>query len=79
VPWDGNKITSLANCNSRKAYIARTYSIPLRALRCQRYSYTCGEGGPYYWVLEIDQDASLVAGTTSRPESASDIPTLVAC
>jgi hypothetical protein len=58
VPWDGFHITSLANCNARKAYIAKTYAISLRALRCKLY--VCS---PNYYLLEIDIDQALLSAT----------------
>ena len=76
VPWDGFKITSSANCTSRKAYISQTYQIPLESLRCTKYSYTCG-GTSYYWLLEVDSDAAIAA--SSEPEVASAIPAALAC
>jgi hypothetical protein len=83
VPWDGNHITSQENCQSRRVYIAKTYSIPLRALRCQQYPPNSCGGAPY-WLLEIDVDAAvapsdLPATTAADHLSWTDQPVAAGC
>jgi hypothetical protein len=56
VPWDGNQITSAANCESRRQFIARTYRIKLSNLRCDRIDIGLPPCSLYRWILMINSD-----------------------
>jgi len=57
VPWDGNQMTSLANCQSRRQYISTTYNIKLIDLRCDRIDIGLPPCPVYRWILMVNADA----------------------
>lgn len=57
VPWDGNQITSLANCERRRQYISATFDIKLSDLRCDRIDIGIPPCPVYRWILMVNADA----------------------
>lgn len=56
VPWDGNHITTAANCSSRRQQLIRDYRIRTSAIKCQQF--TIGTCPPtYYYMVMIDENA----------------------
>ncbi|WP_349878830.1 hypothetical protein ABIH81_02515 [Micromonospora sp. HUAS YX12] len=77
VPWDGNEISALAKCESRRQYIAKTYNIKLSNLRCDRKDVGLPPCPVYRWILTVNAD-SFAARTTAAVHPA-DRPALALC
>jgi hypothetical protein len=58
VPWDNNQMTSAQNCENRRRFIARTYNINLRDLRCDRIDIGIPPCPVYRWILMVNADAA---------------------
>ncbi|MFY1669001.1 hypothetical protein ACN27G_03440 [Plantactinospora sp. WMMB334] len=57
--WDGNHITSAANCEARRQYISRTYNISLSSLRRQRRNVGLPPCTLWRWILQVRSVDSL--------------------
>ncbi|WP_157239682.1 hypothetical protein [Catenuloplanes japonicus] len=68
--WDGNLITSLANCQARLAFIARTYNIATSNLRCDRRDVGLPPCPLYRWVLQVKSVDSLLPPEALTPIAA---------
>lgn len=77
VPWDWSKITTAANCASRRSYLMKTFGVQSVNMRCEMFLYPQCPPKPY-WMVMVNASAAFGFADVAKASKAVSVNSISA-